>query len=140
MRIKFVKIDKSHIFQVINLLSKNISNYTPKFKNLRVIWRIFSLQKNNFAIVALNKKIIVGYGSAILEFKIRGGIACHIEDIVVEKKYRKFGIGKTIMNKLLNYAKKKNCYKISLQCRASNLKFYKKCGYTVNGITMQKLI
>ena len=107
MRIKFVKIDKSHIFQVINLLSKNISNYTPKFKNLSVIWRIFSLQKNNFAIVALNKKIIVGYGSAILEFKIRGGIACHIEDIVVEKKYRKFGIGKTIMNKLLNYAKKK---------------------------------
>lgn len=140
MRIKYVKINKNYILQVIKLLSDNISNYTPKFINLSRIWKIYSSQKNTFAIVALNEKKIVGYGSVILEFKIRGGIACHIEDIVVKEKYRKFGIGKFIMQKLYNYAKKKKCYKISLQCKNKNVKFYKKCGYEINGVTMQKLI
>jgi glucosamine-phosphate N-acetyltransferase len=140
MRIKFIKINKSHIFQVIKLLNNNISSYIPKLNNLNKIWKNFFLQKNTFAIVALAKKNIIGYGFAILEYKIRGGIACHIEDIVVEKEYRKFGVGKSLMNELSNYAKKKNCYKMSLQCKSNNVKFYKKCGFKINGITMQKLI
>ena len=140
MKIKYVKINKNHIFQVIKLLDNNISSYIPKFKNSGKIWKFFSSQKNTFAIVALNKEVIVGYGFVVLEFKIRGGIACHAEDIVVEKKYRKLGIAKSIMDKLFSYAKKKKCYKISLQCRRGNIKFYKKCGYKVSGITMQKII
>ena len=140
MKIKYVKINKNYVFQVIKLLSDNISNYTPNFRNLSRIWKIYSSQKNTFAIVALNKKNVVGYGFAILEFKIRGGIACHIEDIVVKEKYRKFGIGKFIMQKLHNYAKMKKCFKILLQCKHKNVKFYKNCGYEINGVTMQKLI
>jgi ribosomal protein S18 acetylase RimI-like enzyme len=140
MKIKYVKISKNYIFQVIKLLSNNISNYTPKFRNLSSIWKIYSSQKNTFAIVALNKKNVIGYGFAILEVKIRGGIACHIEDIAIEEKYRKFGIGKSIMQKLFKYAKMKKCYKISLQCKHNNVKFYKNCGYEINGVTMQKLI
>ena len=44
------------------------------------------------------------------------------------------------MKELYDYAKKKGCYKLVLQCKKENIKFYEKCGYQINGICMQKII
>jgi glucosamine-phosphate N-acetyltransferase len=132
------KIKKVDISFVIELL-QSISNYKPSKKDYSKIWNKFNNQKNVHALVALINNKIVGYGSVVIETKIRGGKMGHIEDIVSHKKFRNIGIGKNIVNELFILAKKKGCYKISLQCKKHNTSFYKKCGYKINGITMQRI-
>ena len=46
---------------------------------------------------------------------LRGGKIAYIEDIVVLRVNK--GIGKAIMKELYDYAKKKGCYKLVLQCK-----------------------
>ena len=48
----------------------------------------------------------------------------YIEEVIVSKKYRGLGIGKKIINKLLEEGKKRGCYKIALLCNKGLEKFY----------------
>lgn len=73
-----------------------------------------------------NNKII-GSGTLFLEYKfIRGcSIKGHIEDIVVSKNKRGCGIGKLIVEYLIEKGKKEKCYKIALVCDKKILNFMK---------------
>ena len=53
----------------------------------------------------------------------------HIEDIVVDKHSRGLGVGKIIMDHLVKIANDMNCYKIILNTKEENVKFYEKCGF-----------
>ena len=140
MDIKYTKIKKYNFIEVIDFLINNLSDYKPKLKDYNRIRDSFFKQKNQYSIVAIYKKKIIGYGAIILEVKIRGSIAGHIEDVAVSKEFRKKGVGSKILKKLYAFAKKNKCYKISLQCKSRNINFYKKNKYFVNGTTMQILI
>ena len=139
MVLKIRKALKKDIDQVTNLLSQ-ISPYKPTKKNYSKIWSNFKKQKHHHSIIAYQKNLILAYGTVFIETKIRGGKVGHIEDIVTHPKYQKIGIGKKILQKLYNIAKKEKCFKIMLQCQHKNLKFYKKCNYKKSGITMQRFI
>ncbi len=80
-----------------------------------------------------NKEEIIGAGTVLIEpkFITEGGIAAHIEDFVTKKEYERKGIGKAIMTELMNYSKKRGCYKIILDCPYNVANFYKKCGFEV---------
>ncbi len=132
-------IKKNDMSFVIELL-QSISKYKPSKSEYTKIWNKFKNQKNIHAIVAITNNKIVGYGSIVIETKIRGGKMGHIEDIVSHKDFRKSGVGRAILDKLFVLAKKKGCYKVALQCKKHNISFYKKCKYKVNAITMQRLI
>jgi len=84
-----------------------------------------------FVIRNLSTNMVVATGSIIIEKKFihNLGSVGHIEDIVVSEKYRKMGFGKTIINKLVEYAKYNNCYKVILNCEDNNIGFYEKCGF-----------
>jgi GNAT superfamily N-acetyltransferase len=142
MKTKIVKLKKKYFTSVVKLLSKNLTKFLPNKKNYKKIWKSFSLQKNLYAIVALNKKnLVIGYGSIFLEKKIRGGTLGHIEDIVIDKRYQSAGVGSEIIAKLTQFGEDMNCYKIALQCSKNhNVEFYKKCGYRINGFVMQKVL
>ena len=86
-----------------------------------------------------NETIIIGMGTLLLEPKIihNFGTVAHIEDIVVDKKYRNINIGKQIINYLIQLSKDKNAYKIILNCNEKNIEFYKKCGFYENEIEMR---
>ena len=92
------------------------------------------------SLVAIIDEKIVGYGSLVIEAKIRGGKAGHIEDIVSLENYRKKGVGKAILNGLFDLAEKNGCYKVSLQCKEHNVQFYEKCNYELNGVAMQRFV
>ena len=85
-----------------------------------------------FVIYDKNKNIIIGSGSIIIENKIihNFGNVGHIEDIVIDSNYRNFGLGKLIVNYLIDYSKVKKCYKVILTSADSNLEFYKKLGFS----------
>ena len=86
-------------------------------------------------IVALEKGNVLGYASIHYIKKItrKSGI---IEDVVVKENQRGKGIGKLLVNNLIEKAKKNNCDKIILSSSEKNLKFYQKLGFQKNEFEM----
>jgi glucosamine-phosphate N-acetyltransferase len=83
---------------------------------------------------------IIGSGTIFFEPKlIRGARPVgHIEDIVVDPKYRSLGVATSILEKLCDLGKGKNCYKIILDCKEDVAQIYVKSGFENRGIQMVK--
>ena len=64
------------------------------------------------------EKALAGIGTIFIEQKIIHlmGKVGHIEDVVISKKYRGYGIGKILINYLTEYSREKGCYKVILNC------------------------
>lgn len=125
--------------QVI-LLLQNMSTYLPPKDSYDDIWESFISQPNVHSVVVTEKGEVVGYGTIVVETKIRGGKMGHIEDIVSHPNKRNKGIGKIVVNALYEIAKINKCYKVSLQCQQHNIPFYEKCDYKVSGTAMQRIV
>ena len=123
-------LDKSHSTDVVNILIDSFSkNYDKKINE-----SIFSSDEVD-GIVALEKGNVLGYASIHYIKKItrKSGI---IEDVVVKENQRGKGIGKLLVNTLIEKAKKNNCDKIILSSSEKNLKFYQKLGFQKNEFEM----
>ena len=83
---------------------------------------------------------IVAYGSIVIENKIRGEVAGHIEDIVVDKNYRCRFIGENLIKELINIGKKNSCYRITLFCKENLENFYSRQGFKKSSINMKKYL
>ena len=132
-------VAQSDMDAVIELL-QSMSEFKPSKSDFLTIWNSFCEQANVHSLVAVINSQIVGYGSIVIETKIRGGKIGHIEDIVSHSLFQKKGIGKAIVDALLSVAKDNGCYKVALQCKEHNINFYKKCGYELSGVAMQIFI
>lgn len=122
---------------VNSMLSKYISPFSLK-SNYKKVYKKLISQKNNIAVVACLNKKAIGYASINFNISVRGGIRAYIEDVVVEKKFRKKGIGKSLINFLLKYAQKKKCYKVILEYSKKNINFYRSLGFKLSKFTMKK--
>ena len=123
-------LDKSHSTDVVKILIDSFSkNYDKKINE-----SIFSSDEVD-CIVALEKGNVLGYASIHYINKItrKSGI---IEDVVVKENQRGKGIGKLLVNTLIEKAKKNNCDKIILSSSEKNLKFYQKLGFQKNEFEM----
>ena len=123
-------LDKSHSTDVVKILIDSFSkNYDKKINE-----SIFSSHQVD-GIVALEKGNVLGYASIHYIKKItrKTGI---IEDVVVKENQRGKGIGKLLVNTLIEKAKKNNCDKIILSSSEKNLKFYQKLGFQKNEFEM----
>ena len=128
--ITIVSLDKSHSTDVVKILIDSFSkNYDKKINE-----SIFSSDEVD-GIVALEKGNVIGYASIHYIKKItrKSGI---IEDVVVKENQRGKGIGKLLVNNLIEKAKKNNCDKIILSSSEKNLKFYQKLGFQKNEFEM----
>jgi glucosamine-phosphate N-acetyltransferase len=138
--VRFVEVEKRFMSAVIGLL-QDISAYRPDIKDLDEIWESYRNQDLANSIVALDSNdSVLGFGTLLIEKKIRGGKLGHIEDIVVCADKRGTGLGKDIILQLEKIAIKAGCYKLVLNCSEHNVRFYEKTGLEVHGISMQKLL
>ena len=64
----------------------------------------------------------------------------HIEDLVVDSEYRRFGIGKTLVRKAIEIAKLAKSYKIILDCDSKNVPFYNNLGFGQRQVQMSYYI
>ena len=114
-----------------NITFKNFSNFIDNLND-----------KNHKIIVIIYKNNIVASGTLLMEDKIIHGISKigHIEDIVVDSKYRGRGIGKKLINYLTILGIENNCYKLILNCKEENCEFYRKSGFVRKEIEMVKYI
>jgi len=82
---------------------------------------------------------IVGAVTLLIEPKIihSGSKVGHVEDLVVDKDYRRMGLGSKLLNHVKNIAKKEGCYKIILDCSEDMVKYYRRNGFNVGGFCMR---
>ena len=99
----------------------------------KIFEKINSNPDHIIAVAVLDGKI-VGSTTLLIETKFihKGGKVGHIEDVVVDKKYQKNGIGEKIIEHLLKIAKDNGCYKTILDCTDEVKPFYEKLGFKHN--------
>ena len=88
---------------------------------------------NGFVVKLENK--VIGYASLHIIEKVNRR-SCLIEDVVISGEYRGSGIGKILINHIIDFSKTKKCDKIILNSSESNIRFYEKLGFTKNEVQM----
>lgn len=104
---------------------------------------IEKLNKTNSVIWVIRDYIdgvekVVGTASVLMEEKFIHNLSsvCHIEDVVVDKRYRGKGLGKCLVEKCIEYGKNNGAYKIILDCVEKNRGFYSTMGFEQKCIQM----
>ena len=122
------------------LLLQQLTEIDYSTRNIQDCWNNFIQNNSSNSIVGLLDNKIIAYGSIVIENKIRGELAGHIEDIVVCKSMRNQGIGIELINELIKIGRNKECYRVTLLCDNNLSNFYEKNGFAKNGIAMKKRI
>lgn len=112
------------LLKLTNVGDISINEWTNRYKELN----------NNPCIqiwVMVDDNTIIASGTIILEPKFihNCGKVGHIEDVVVHKDKHGLGVGKKLIDELVNIAKNTNCYKVILNCSENNVGFYEKSGF-----------
>jgi len=131
-----IKEDLDDVFILLNQLKEKDIDSLDK----DVSWKNFTSNTGANSIVGLYENKIVAYGSIVIENKIRGDIAGHIEDIVVDTTVRGKMVGVKLVKELVNIGKSKGCYRITLFCDEKLIKFYERNGFKVNNVMMKSFL
>jgi len=127
------RIDYLNLINVFTLNARNIS--INEFEK----WYDNAMTPSSLIYVLLNdQKKLIGTGKIIIEYKFNNNLTRmgHIEDVVIDEKYRGMGYGQKIINHLINIGKNHACYKIVLSCNDNNIKFYQKSGFKIKANSM----
>ncbi len=86
---------------------------------------------NHLVFVVILDDKVAGSTTLLIEPKFihQGGNVGHIEDVVIAKEFQSSGIGEKLINFVLEYAKKNDCYKTILDCSDDVKPFYEKIGF-----------
>ena len=90
---------------------------------------------NSKTMVVCKGNTIIGVASIHIIYKLSRTLGL-IEDVAVDKDHRGKGVGKSLVEKLIDIGKQKNCDKIVLNTSEKNSKFYEKIGFEKNEIQM----
>lgn len=97
--------------------------------------------KSYFLFVASLEKKVVGTSSIFIAPSLQHGQSWGlIDNVVVAKKFRRNGIGTELVNTLIDFGKKKGCYKIILTSRFNRPgihKFWGKLGFRKHGFSFR---
>ena len=135
-KIKFRKVERKDLGEVF-LLLQQLTEIDYSNRDEEDCWNKFNSNTSSNSIVGLYKDKVIAYGSLVIENKIRGEAAGHIEDIVVDNKVRGNNVGVMLIDELIKIGKEKECYRITLFCKEHLIKFYNKNGFEVNSMAMK---
>ena len=128
--------DINDVFILLNQLKKiDLENIDRK-----KAWNDFNSNTSSNSIVGIYNNKIVAYGSVVIENKIRGEVAGHIEDIVVDSDVRGKMVGVSLIKELIEISRRKGCYRITLFCDKKLINFYSRNGFKVNNVVMKKYL
>ena len=120
-------INKNIDINQIRLLRKSIGWQPRSEKKWKEI-----LSKSSFVYSVWDGKRLIGMGRLVED-----GIMCMLYDVVVHKNYQGEGIGKIIVNKLVEQTKNKKYCSIALFTDKDKVKFYKKLGFEIAIVAME---
>mgnify|MGYP001160930453 CR=1 FL=1 len=138
-KISFRNIIESDIEEVSILLNQ-LKEMDLSSINYSNAWKNFILNSSSNSIVGILEDKVVAYGSIVVENKIRGEVAGHIEDVVVDERARGKMLGVKLIKELIKIGKSKGCYRITLFCNKKLIQFYERNGFEVNNVVMKKYL
>lgn len=102
----------------------------------------FERQNLSWVFVIEERKKIIATASLMIEQKFihHCGRVGHIEDVIVDHQARGLGLGKKIVDHLVDICRINRCYKVILNCHQDNVQFYEKCGFNAHEIEMVKVL
>ena len=133
---EIIKDDLQDVFLLLNQLKEKDVNTI----DLESAWKNFKSNSSSNSIVGIYDEKVIAYGSILIENKIRGDIAGHIEDIVVDTTVRGKMVGVKLVKELVDIGKTKGCYRITLFCDEKLIKFYERNGFKVNNVMMKSFL
>ena len=133
---EILKDDLDDVFLLLNQLKEKDVDSIDKESS----WKNFISNTSANSIVGIYEDKIVAYGSIVIENKVRGDIAGHIEDIVVDINVRGKMTGVKLVKELVDIGKTKDCYRITLFCDEKLIKFYERNGFKVNNVMMKSFL
>ena len=128
MKIRELKI--TDYSQVIQIWKQSFSNKFDQEINTKYI-----SDPNSITLVSVDNNTISGVASLHIINKLTRTLGL-IEDVAVNENYRRKGIGKKLVQKLIGLASDKKCDKTVLNSSEKNSSFYKKIGFEKNQIQM----
>ena len=137
--IHFRNIQRKDLDEVFVLLNQLKEIDISKIDSNKA-WNDFITNTSSNSIVGIYNDRVVAYGSVVVENKVRGEVAGHIEDIVVDSEVRGMMIGVALIKELIRVANEKQCYRITLFCKESLINFYARNGFKVNNVVMKKYL
>ena len=144
--------ERLNLIEIINEKSKFIINLfkllsqltvSPILKYSDVLSIVNNLNDNHYIFIYENfEKQPIGIITLLIEQKLIHGGKCvgHIEDLVVDNKYKGKGIARELINYCVNIAEENNCYKIILDCKEELIPFYNKNNFKQQGVCMRKAL
>ena len=138
-KVIYRNIERKDLDQVFILLNQLKQIDTSSIDKDRA-WNNFKNNTGSNSIVGVYNGKVVAYGSVVIENKVRGEVAGHIEDIVVDSDVRGKLIGVSLIKELIKVSKIKGCYRITLFCKENLVNFYARNGFEVNNLVMKKYL
>ena len=127
---KIRQLQSSDIKQVIDLWT---SSFSRTFDN--PVNNNYLNDPNSITFVMSDNKAILGVASLHIIEKLTRKLGL-IEDVAVRKNNRGLGIGKKLVEKLIQTGKEKKCDKIVLSSSEKNSEFYEKMGFQKKELSM----
>ena len=127
---KIRQLQTSDIKQVIDLWT---SSFSRSFDN--PVNNNYLNDPNSITFVMSDNKAILGVASLHIIEKLTRKLGL-IEDVAVSKNNRGLGIGKKLVEKLIQTGREKKCDKIVLSSSEKNSEFYEKMGFQKKELSM----
>ena len=118
-----------------------INEFRPtRFTEAQFIETLDNIKKSSAIWVYEDNGVLLATGTIIYEHKFIGNVCiyAHIEDVCVRASHSRLGLGKILIQHLINQAR--HCYKITLDCSDENMRFYESCGLERRGNQMCQLL
>jgi GNAT superfamily N-acetyltransferase len=133
MNVEYGILADNELFSLLELYRQLNSDDFINEITAKTVWENIKNQDIKYFVAKENGKIIASCYICIIPNLTRGGKSIgFIENMITNVKYRRKGIGKTVMENAIQYAKEQNCYKVLLQSgnkRTDAHPFYEKLGF-----------
>ena len=138
-----MQVHQVHADKRPDIFVDGITKYSPE-----EVEKIMS-EKNSPVYVAVDEEDnVVGYAFCIIK-ENEGGISMrdiktmYLDDLCIDEKFRKQGIGKQLFDYVYQKAKEFGCYHVTLNVWTLNddaREFYKSCGMSPMKMVMEKIV
>jgi len=98
--------------------------------------------QNSYMLVAKKDGKVIGFAQFYTRQTALNPKPCAtLDELVVTKKYRRKGIGKLLIERVISECRKLGCCEVEVSTELTNTiaqKFYKDCGFTKEGMLLEK--
>ena len=129
----------SDIPRLCELMTQLGSNNLPNPSKVRDKFNYIINSPDYYVVVWSTNEILLGSATILLEhrFSTTKSIVAHLENVIVDEKYRKMGYGSRLIKNCLEFAKRAGAYKVILNCSEENVRYYEKLGFKAYEVGMR---